>query len=64
MAEPISLEALIRRAQSETGIEDRETLLREAVEELLAREARRHLAAMGGQAPDYEPGRRQRLEPA
>lgn len=53
-------EGLIKEAQRLTGIEDRTTLVREAFHALIAREAGRRLANLGGSMPGYEPAPRDR----
>lgn len=46
-------DSLIREARRITGIEDRDSLLREALRALIAREAAARLARLGGTMPDY-----------
>ncbi len=51
---------LIERARKLTGINEKTTLVREGLQALIAREAARRLAALGGTEPDIEPVRRRR----
>jgi Arc/MetJ family transcription regulator len=44
---------LLERAQEYTGIKEKSALLHEALKFLVAREAGRRLAAMGGTEPDF-----------
>ena len=44
---------LIAKAQAYTGIKEKSALLNEALKFLVAREAGRRLAAMGGSEPDF-----------
>jgi len=53
---------LLRKAAEYTGIKERTTLLREALKALIAREASRQLAALGGTMPDLEDVRRLRVD--
>ncbi|MBA4164088.1 MAG: DUF2191 domain-containing protein [Erythrobacter sp.] len=59
---PSSLNQLIERAEVLTGITNRDELLREAVTELLRREAGRRLIALGGTMPDAEAPPRRRFD--
>ena len=54
---------LIERAQEYTGIKEKSALLREALKVLVAREAGRRLAAMGGTEPDFVAPPRRRFPP-
>lgn len=45
-------DALLAKASDYTGVTERATLLRMALEALVAREAARRLAAAGGSLPD------------
>ncbi len=45
---------LMEKAQRYTGIEEKSALIREALRSLVAREAARRLAAMGGSEPELE----------
>ena len=45
---------LVERAQELTGIREKSSLVREALKALIAREAARRLARLGGSAPDLE----------
>lgn len=47
-------ESLIGRARELTGISEKTTLIHTALEALIAREASRRLAALGGSDPDLE----------
>lgn len=51
---------LLRRAREYTGIEEKTALIHTALRELIAREAARRLAALGGTMPRYRAGRRRR----
>ncbi len=51
---------LIKEAARLTGIDDRQTLVREAFHALIAREAGRRLSRLGGSMPGYEPAPRDR----
>jgi hypothetical protein len=53
-------DSLMREAQRLTGIEDRASLIREALSALIAREAGRRLASLGGSMPGYRPAPRDR----
>lgn len=55
---------LLAKAQALTGLQERSTLIREALKALIARESARRLAALGGSEPDLEPLPRRRAEPA
>lgn len=54
---------LIEEARKLTGIREKTALLHAGLEALLAREAARRLAAMGGSQPDMRPIRRRRPKP-
>jgi Arc/MetJ family transcription regulator len=45
---------LIREAQEYTGIQEKTALIHEALRHVIAREAGRRLAALGGTMPDFE----------
>ena len=45
-------DALVERARRLTGVEEKTALVRAALEALIAREAARRLAALGGTMPD------------
>ena len=51
---------LLRRAREYTGIHEKTALIHTALRELIAKEAARRLAALGGSMPAYRPGRRRR----
>jgi Arc/MetJ family transcription regulator len=53
-------DALLAEARRLTGIEERTTLLHEALRALIAREASRRLARLGGSEPDLKPIPRRR----
>jgi len=55
---------LLAKAQALTGLQEKSTLIREALKALIARESARRLAALGGSEPDLEPLPRRRAEPA
>jgi Arc/MetJ family transcription regulator len=54
---------LIERASEITGLSEKSAIVREALKALVAREAGRRLAALGGSAPDLKlpPRRRSAL---
>lgn len=54
---------LFETAKEYTGIEEKSALMREALKSLIAREAGRRLARMGGTMPDLEDIPRRRQEP-
>lgn len=54
------IENLLRQAREWTGIEDRDSLIREALKTLLAREAAARLARLGGTMPDFKAPPRRR----
>lgn len=54
---------LIEKAQRYTGIKEKSALLNEALTFLIAREAGRRLAAMGGTEPDFIAPPRRRFPP-
>jgi Arc/MetJ family transcription regulator len=51
---------LVAIAQEYTGLEEKSTLVREALKALIEREAARRLARLGGIAPNMKPVRRRR----
>ena len=53
---------LVARAQEYTGIMEKSALVREALKALVAREAARRLAKLGGTEPDAKAPRRRRQE--
>ncbi len=53
---------LLRRAREYTGSQEKTALIHTALRELIAREAAKRLAALGGSMPGYRPGRRHRRE--
>ena len=55
---------LLRRAREYTGIQEKTALIHAAMRQLIAREAAKRLAALGGSMPGLEPGRRRRAERA
>jgi Arc/MetJ family transcription regulator len=56
-------EELIEEARKLTGIQEKTALLHAGLEALLAREAARRLAAMGGSEPGMRPIPRRRPKP-
>jgi Arc/MetJ family transcription regulator len=52
---------LIRQAEQYTGITEKAALVREALRQLVQREAARRLAALGGTMPDLRPIPRRKL---
>jgi Arc/MetJ family transcription regulator len=55
---------LVARAQEYTGIKEKSGLLNEALKVLIAREAQRRLALLGGTQPDLKVPPRKRSKPA
>jgi Arc/MetJ family transcription regulator len=53
-------DALLAEAQAYTGVKEKSALVREALKALIAREAARRLARLGGSQPGFVAGRRQR----
>ncbi len=53
---------LVARAQEYTGITEKSALVREALKALVAREAARRLAKLGGIAPDLVAPPRRRMK--
>jgi Arc/MetJ family transcription regulator len=53
---------LLNTARELSGIQEKTALIHEALRELVAREAARHLIARGGTMPNFQAGRRQRSE--
>jgi Arc/MetJ family transcription regulator len=54
---------LVARAQALTGLKEKSSLVREALEALIERESARRLARLGGSEPDLEaPPRRRSAE--
>ena len=54
---------LLAKAEEYTGIKERSTLIREALKALVAREAARRLALMGGSDPKAQMPPRRRFPP-
>ncbi len=54
---------LLEKAQKYTGIEEKSALIREALKSLVAREAGRRLAALGGSDPTAQAAPRRRFPP-
>jgi Arc/MetJ family transcription regulator len=52
---------LVRQAEQYTGIKEKAALVREALRQLVQREAARRLAALGGTMPDLKPIPRRRM---
>lgn len=59
-AAPTPLDGLWRRAEALTGVHDRETIVRLALEALVARESSLQLTALGGSMPDFATPSRER----
>lgn len=55
---------LMARATELTGIEEKASLVREALKALVERESARRLARLGGSEPALKPVPRRRAEPA
>jgi Arc/MetJ family transcription regulator len=55
---------LVERARELTGIEEKTALVHAGLEALIAREAARRLAAMGGSQPELRPIPRRRSQSA
>jgi len=53
---------LLSQAREFSGIQEKTALIHEALRQLVAREAGRRLAAMGGTMPNFTIGRRRRSE--
>jgi Arc/MetJ family transcription regulator len=53
-------DALVERARRLTGIEEKTALVHAGLEALIAREAAKRLAALGGSQPQLEPASRRR----
>jgi Arc/MetJ family transcription regulator len=51
-------EQLLSQAREFTGIQEETALIHEALRELIAREAGKRLAALGGTMPNFRAGRR------
>lgn len=56
-------EELLERARAFTGIREKTALVHAGLEALIAREAARRLAALGGSAPKIRPVPRRRSRP-
>ena len=54
---------LVAKAQAMTGVKEKSTLVREALEALIERESARRLALLGGSEPDLETPPRRRPAP-
>jgi Arc/MetJ family transcription regulator len=52
---------LIRKAQAYTGVKEKSSLIREALTQLVQREAARRLAALGGTMPELQRIPRRRM---
>ena len=57
-------EELVGRARELTGIREKTALVRAGLETLIAREAAKRLAALGGSEPDLRPVPRRRARTA
>ena len=53
-------EQLLSQAREYTGIQEKTALIHEGLRSLIAREACKHLAALGGTMPNFRAGRRRR----
>ena len=53
---------IVRKASDLTGIAEKTALIHAGLEALIAREAARRLAALGGSEPQFEPPRRRRTK--
>jgi hypothetical protein len=51
---------ILKKAADLTGIREKTALLHAGLEALIEKKARERLAALGGSAPDFKPGRRRR----
>lgn len=56
-------DALLERARRLTGISEKTALVHAGLEALVARQAARRLAALGGTMPELTPARRRRPAP-
>lgn len=54
------LDALLDKARMVTGIEDRDALLKAALNALINRELAHYFASLGGSMPDFQPAPRER----
>jgi Arc/MetJ family transcription regulator len=54
---------LVAAAQEYSGIQEKSELIREALRQMVAREAGRRLARLGGTMPDLEYTPRRRFDP-
>jgi Arc/MetJ family transcription regulator len=57
-------DALVEEARKLTGIQEKTALVHKGLEELIARESARMLAALGGSAPKLQPVPRRRAQAA
>ena len=55
---------LVEKARKLTGIQEKTALVHKGLEELIARESARMLAALGGSEPEMEPIPRRRSQAA
>lgn len=55
---------LLQAAKDYTGITEKSALVREALKALVAREAARRLAKLGGSQPNFKASPRRRPDPA
>ena len=55
---------LVAKAQALTGMDEKSSLVREALKALVERESARRLALLGGSDPAAEAPRRRQTEPA
>lgn len=51
---------VLKQAAELTGIKEKTALIHAGLQALIEKKARERLAALGGSAPDFKPGRRRR----
>ncbi len=51
---------VLKKATDMTGIREKTALIHAGLEALIEQKSRERLAALGGSAPDFKPGRRRR----
>jgi hypothetical protein len=51
---------ILKKAADLTGLKEKTALLHAGLEALIEKKAAERLAALGGSAPDFKPGRRRR----
>ncbi len=57
-------EELVKKAREFTGIQEKTALVHEGLKALVAQEAARRLAALGGSMPDFRAAPRRRPKPS